>query len=190
MKLRTPDHVSSVKIVNFPKLKRSGNLLVRTLLAGISWSESYAGRWLAGPRVWLQSNGFLPFCVQKRSTKWLDCVLCTSVLTKFLIYACSIPKFSLLPLPISIILKNNTQILNSLDRTLHHIPARFQQFTSKFRQSLILPTKFRQNVKKSEIKLVRYFFGPDLRGPGLGVSLYMLKFHYQLMQKCLKFQDQ
>jgi hypothetical protein len=54
VKLRPPDHVSSVKIVNFPKLKRSGNLLVRTLLSRNKLVRDRelcgpVGRWLAGP---------------------------------------------------------------------------------------------------------------------------------------------
>ena len=54
VKLRTTDQDSSVKIVQFPKFKWSGNLLVRNKLAGISWSGGYVGRRFDGPGTHLQ----------------------------------------------------------------------------------------------------------------------------------------
>ena len=69
VKLRTPDRVRTVKIVNFPKLKRSGTLLVRTLLSRnklvrelcgpvVSWSESLTSRNLHSHSVWCERSVF------------------------------------------------------------------------------------------------------------------------------------
>ena len=63
VKLRTPDQDRTVKIVNFPNLKRSGTLLVRTLLSRnklvreicgpvVSWSESSTLGNLYSRSVW------------------------------------------------------------------------------------------------------------------------------------------
>ena len=55
-------------------------------------------------------------------------------------------------------------------KKLHFIPA----------PPKILPTKFRHFCQLSGIKLVRAFYGPELRGLGFGVSLY---FNYWELSK-------